>query len=49
MTKTITNNNILENFDCFEIIENIKEVEKLQKVHEASNYVKCRNSLFNRF
>ena len=29
MTKSIT----LENFDCFEIIENIKEVDKLQKVY----------------
>ena len=35
MTKTITNNNILENFDCFEIIENIKEVDKLYKVYEG--------------
>ena len=35
MTKTITNNITLENFDCFEIIENIKEVDKLQKVFEG--------------
>ena len=35
MTKTITNNNILNNFDCFEIIENIKEVDKLQEVFEG--------------
>ena len=35
MTKSITNNIILENFDCFEIIENIKEVDKLQKVYEG--------------
>ena len=35
MTKTITNNITLENFDCFEIIENIKEVDKLQKVYEG--------------
>ena len=35
MTKSITNNIILENFDCFEIIENIKEVDKLQKVNEG--------------
>ena len=35
MTKPITNNAILDNFDCFEIIENIKEVDKLQKVFEG--------------
>ena len=35
MTKTITNNITLENFDCFEIVENIKEVDKLQKVFEG--------------
>ena len=35
MIKTITNNITLENFDCFEIIENIKEVDKLQKVYEG--------------
>ena len=35
MTKTLTNNITLENFDCFEIIENIKEVDKLQEVHEG--------------
>ena len=35
MTKTITNNITLENFNCFEIIENIKEVDKLQKVFEG--------------
>ena len=35
LTKTITNNITLENFDCFEIIENIKEVDKLQKVYEG--------------
>ena len=35
MTKTITNNITLENFDCFEIIENIKEVDKLCKVFEG--------------
>ena len=35
MTKTIKNNITLENFDCFEIIENIKEVDKLQKVYEG--------------
>ena len=35
MTKTITNNIILNNFDCFEIVENIKEVDKLQKVFEG--------------
>ena len=35
MTKTISNNIKLENFDTFEIIENIKEVDKLQKVFEG--------------
>ena len=35
MTKTISNNTILDNYDCFEIIENIKEVDKLQEVHEG--------------
>ena len=35
MTKTITNNITLENFDCFEIVENIKEVAKLYKVYEG--------------
>ena len=35
MTKTITNNITLEDFDCFEIIENIKEVDKLYKVYEG--------------
>ena len=35
MHKTITNNITLENFNCFEIIENIKEVDKLQKVYEG--------------
>ena len=35
MAKPITNNVILENFDTFEIIENIKEVDKLQKVFEG--------------
>ena len=35
MTKPITNNVILKDFDCFEIIENIKEVDKLQKVFEG--------------
>ena len=35
MTKTITNNITLENFDFFEIIENIKEVDKLQEVYEG--------------
>ena len=35
MTKTITNNITLEKFDCFEIIENIKEVDKLYKVYEG--------------
>lgn len=35
MTKPITNNIILNNFDCFEIIENIKEVDKLQEVFEG--------------
>ena len=35
MIKPITNNITLENFDCFEIIENIKEVDKLYKVYEG--------------
>ena len=35
MTKTITNNFILKNFDTFVIVENIKEVDKLQKVYEG--------------
>ena len=35
MTKPITNNITLENFESFEIIENIKEVDKLQKVYEG--------------
>ena len=35
MTKTITNNITLDNFDCFEIVENIKEVDKLQEVFEG--------------
>ena len=35
MTKPISNNIILNNFDCFEIVENIKEVDKLQKVFEG--------------
>ena len=33
--KPITNNITLEKFDTFEIIENIKEVDKLQKVYEG--------------
>ena len=33
--KTITNNITLNNFDCFEIVENIKEVDKLYKVYEG--------------
>ena len=35
MTKPILNNIILNNFDYFEIIENIKEVDKLYKVYEG--------------
>ena len=35
MTKPITNNIILKDFDTFEIIENIKEVDKLYKVYEG--------------
>ena len=35
MTKPISNNIILKDFDTFEIIENIKEVDKLQKVFEG--------------
>ena len=36
MTKPILNNVILKDFDTFEIIENIKEVDKLYKVYEGS-------------
>ena len=39
MTEPISNNITLENFDCFEIIENIKEVDKLQKVFEGCTLV----------
>ena len=35
LIKPITNNITLKNFDCFEIIENIKEVDKLQKGYEG--------------
>ena len=35
MIKTVTNIFTLENFDCFEIIENIKEVDNLYKVYEG--------------
>lgn len=35
MTKPITNNITLENFDCFEIVENIKEVDKIYKIFEG--------------
>ena len=35
MTKPISNNIILKDFDTFEIIENIKEVDKLQEVVEG--------------
>ena len=35
LNKPIATNITLENFDCFEIIENIKEVDKLQKVYEG--------------
>ena len=35
MTKAISNNIILKDFDTFEIIENIKEVDKLYKVYEG--------------
>lgn len=35
MIKTITNNITLENFDCFDIIENIKEVNNLNEVYEG--------------
>ena len=35
MTKPISNNIILKNFDTFEIVENIKEVDKLQEVYEG--------------
>ena len=35
MIKTITNNSTVEKFDCFEISEMIKEVDKLYKVYEG--------------
>ena len=35
MTKPLSNNIILKDFDSFEIIENIKEVDKLQEVFEG--------------
>ena len=35
MNKPILSNVILKDFDFFEIIENIKEVDKLQKVYEG--------------
>ena len=35
MTRPIVNNIILKDFDTFEIIENIKEVDKLQEVFEG--------------
>ena len=35
MTKPISNNIILKDFDTFEIVENIKKVDKLQKVYEG--------------
>ena len=35
MTKPISKNIILKDFDYFEIIENIKEVDKLYKVYEG--------------
>ena len=35
MIKPISNNIILKDFDTFEIIENIKEVDKLQEVYEG--------------
>ena len=35
MTKPLSNNIILKDFDTFEIIENIKEVDKLQEVYEG--------------
>ena len=35
MVKPILNNIILKDFDTFVIVENIKEVDKLQKVYEG--------------
>lgn len=35
MTKSISNNIILKDFDTFEIVENIKEVDKLPNVYEG--------------
>ena len=53
MTKTITNNITLENFDTFEIIENIKEVDKLQEVYEgctlANDFSIVREKIITKF
>ena len=35
MTEPITNNFILKDFDTYVIVENIKEVDKLQEVYEG--------------
>ena len=43
--KPITNNIILKDFDTFEIIENIKEVDKLQKVYEGCTLENDINTL----
>ena len=45
MIKTITNNITFEHFDTFEIIENIKEVDKLQKVYEGCTLENDFNTL----
>ena len=53
MIKPITNNITLENFDCFEIIENIKEVDKLYKVYEGctleSDFSIVREKIITKF
>ena len=52
-TKPITNNITLENFNCFEIIENIKEVDKLQEVFEGctldNDFNIIRQKIFTKF
>ena len=52
MTKTITNNITLENFNCFEIVENIKAVDNLQKVFEGctleNDFTKVREKVITK-
>ena len=53
MIKPITNNITLDKFDCFEIIENIKEVDKLYKVYEGctleSDFSIVREKIITKF